>query len=474
MWDDIWSDSNGAALVRPDGGVSAQVARKLLAAYEAQQREDRAYGPALLARTGLPVAADIPVITASATLPSADADPATQIIYPFGVDDSTEQAVIPTSRLNKRWLRGFTKGADSVGRFSHSLGMTHTLASYATNGNQTGIDVASGYGRSSSGGTGPEFHALLDGDVLFLKIGSGASGRFDLYVNGHLCSSSVNAPSTGATAHVNGRSYNSTSTNYVKLKWGTVARREIRMVFPSLYSPAIVYLRATHTMIPAVDSPVCWVHQGDSFSTGTAATDATLGLASWLKESFGAGIDFINCAVGSTSLNNGAGNQNPVGAAPVSAKLLTQRGQWLLNARANSPDVLSLLIGHNEAGGSYTTTASELTALLTDARASNPSTLIFVFGVNSSQAAIAAGTDPTIEPVISAACAAVPGVTFFPCQLWGAGTFLRGTGKVGATTGVGNTDLYVSADGVHPSDAGHRAYGQMMATRIADALRAML
>jgi len=34
-----------------------------------------------------------------------------------------------------------------------------------------------------------------------------------------------------------------------------------------------------------------------------------------------------------------------------------------------------------------------------------------------------------------------------------------GTGRVGATTGAGNSDLYVSTDGVHPSQAGHNAIG---------------
>lgn len=44
--------------------------------------------------------------------------------------------------------------------------------------------------------------------------------------------------------------------------------------------------------------------------------------------------------------------------------------------------------------------------------------------------------------------------------------WITGTGKVGATTGSGNADLYTSTDGTHPSPAGH----EYLARRIARAL----
>lgn len=46
-----------------------------------------------------------------------------------------------------------------------------------------------------------------------------------------------------------------------------------------------------------------------------------------------------------------------------------------------------------------------------------------------------------------------------------------GTGKVGATTGTGNCDLYVSSDGTHPSDVGHAAIGSALAHAIAFQLK---
>ena len=45
-------------------------------------------------------------------------------------------------------------------------------------------------------------------------------------------------------------------------------------------------------------------------------------------------------------------------------------------------------------------------------------------------------------------------------------SLITGTGKVGATTGVGNADLYISADGTHPTNAGHLAIASALANLI--------
>lgn len=50
-------------------------------------------------------------------------------------------------------------------------------------------------------------------------------------------------------------------------------------------------------------------------------------------------------------------------------------------------------------------------------------------------------------------------------------TLLTGNGKVGAVQGYGNADLNVSTDGTHPSDAGHVAIGQCLASLYVDAIQ---
>lgn len=48
--------------------------------------------------------------------------------------------------------------------------------------------------------------------------------------------------------------------------------------------------------------------------------------------------------------------------------------------------------------------------------------------------------------------------------------WINGAGRVGATTGVGNSDIYIGADAAHPTDAGH-AY---LRTRLAERLRTVI
>jgi lysophospholipase L1-like esterase len=49
-------------------------------------------------------------------------------------------------------------------------------------------------------------------------------------------------------------------------------------------------------------------------------------------------------------------------------------------------------------------------------------------------------------------------------------SMFTGSGRVGLTTGIGNCDLYISSDGSHPTDAGHTAIGQAVATLLVKAL----
>ncbi|WP_322080184.1 SGNH/GDSL hydrolase family protein [Burkholderia cenocepacia] len=44
------------------------------------------------------------------------------------------------------------------------------------------------------------------------------------------------------------------------------------------------------------------------------------------------------------------------------------------------------------------------------------------------------------------------------------GSYLTGSGRVGATTGYGNSDLNVYTDGTHPTDAGHMDLGQTLSS----------
>lgn len=460
-----WSDSTGKAQDAPDGTVRASVARRLLAAYEAQRAQDEQLGPRMLARSGLPIAADLPTITASATAPASDADAATQIIYPFGQDDVAVDP-IPASRLSKRWARGFSEALRARG-FGNALRLSARITAYATNGNQ---DQDSALVSGESWGVASGCVVLdfwLDSDVLFLKTQTSTSSAFDFYVNGHLHTA---APSTNM-AQDSSRGYYPTSGTIIKMKWGTVARRRITLVCYALYTPSAIYTRAVSTSTPAIDNPVKWVHIGDSFSSATGATTRPLGLAGWLNAAFGHQADLIEQTEGSTAF--AGGSLIKPGDALVGGSKPSFRKQWQTHlSKLSGVEVVSMLVGHNDSGTANDATVyAETLAMLQEIRAAVPSALVFVFASNASPGNISSGGALNNENTIATACSQVPGVLMFRCQGWDAGQFLRGTGRVGATTGVGNTDLYTGTDNTHPSDAGHRAYGQMMAARIADALR---
>jgi lysophospholipase L1-like esterase len=53
------------------------------------------------------------------------------------------------------------------------------------------------------------------------------------------------------------------------------------------------------------------------------------------------------------------------------------------------------------------------------------------------------------------------------------GPWQTGTGHVGATTGVGNGDIYVGPDGTHPTAIGHEYLGRMLASNLAAAIQAL-
>lgn len=456
----IASDSQPVVMrsgrVQTLGGSSAlsqqSIISSVVAAYEAQAAQDSTFGPMLLARSGYPVAADVPTLTASATAPASDADAAAQVIYPFGSEALTDP-ILPSRLTSKMWFKGQSQGLRAF-QYGSSIRAASALAVYGQNGSQD-QDASLGYGVDLALIT---VDVILDGDVLFCRNQGDNGSRFDLYVNGHLVTV---APSTGVTQ--TGRYYFQTA-NYLKIKFGTVARRRITMVYHSKQAPLTLHTRTVSTVLPYTAEPVTWLHLGDSFSQYTGATDYSIGLTEWMRSAFGFQHDFINAAQGSTSF--AGATMNMPGMAPTAARKASIRQQYLLHGRACSPKIVTLLIGHNDALNTQSLVASELTDLLNTIRADHPDALVFVFTSNASCGIISSGSVVTVENTMISAVNSVPGVVAFPLQTWAAGAFLRGTGYQGATNGTGNTDLYIWTDAGHPSDAGHRAYGQMMARRI--------
>lgn len=146
-----------------------------------------------------------------------------------------------------------------------------------------------------------------------------------------------------------------------------------------------------------------------------------------------------------------------------------------------TPDVIATGGSYNDRGRTgFDGTPVQANCLtgLQSARALHPGVPIIVFGVwparsgpgqigntsadiitpeNAVQAAVAAFADPLTRFI---------SVSTIPV--------ISGTGRVGATTGTGNSDLYTSSDDIHPPTAGHAFIGKWMADKVADALADIL
>jgi lysophospholipase L1-like esterase len=390
----------------------------------------------------------------------SDSDAAAQVIYPFGTDITVDPAGL-SAVLNKQYIRGYSEALRARSNGS-GLRLSSSIATYAANGSQD-QDSALGYGIDRATVI---TDILLDGDVVFFQTRN--SAKYEIYINGSLLTA---AAGTGAALNADSRSYSITAgaDGYLKLKFGAVGARRITLISGDLNNYAVrkINTRQVSTVTPYVPAPLHWAHFGDSFSQHTGATYQSLSLANWLHAAFGFNFDFINAGQGGTGY--AASSQNFPGVAPVNGKKPSLRQQYLLNIKQCRVDLVTILAGINDGAANTSLITSEVVAMLKDIRADFPLAPILVFGTNAGS-----GGSTTPEATIAAACAQVSGVWFFPIQTWSAGKFLRGTGRVGATAGNGNADLYVSSDGTHPSDAGHRAWGQMIARRIYEWARAAI
>lgn len=162
---------------------------------------------------------------------------------------------------------------------------------------------------------------------------------------------------------------------------------------------------------------------------------------------------------------------------PGSFAVLADRVQT--DVIANAPDRMTVWAGYNDNGGSQTSIKAAADSLFATIKTGLPSCDVYVLGCWSptgSPAASITNTDNTLKT--SAAAAGYPFISPVTGSIYNAagtlvathGPFITGSGRVGATTGSGNADLYIGTDAVHPTDAGH----VYLARRIAAAIQEVM
>lgn len=207
---------------------------------------------------------------------------------------------------------------------------------------------------------------------------------------------------------------------------------------------------------PADDEVIAAI-TGDSFgeAIGIASPfDPDAGYAQQLGHLLG-WQDVRQVAVGSTGYL--------ADASGVRSRIRAQIPRW-----GFTPDVIVCAAGYNDGAFAAADAAAEASRVWRDMRAAHPNARIFVVGPWVQ----ARGTQSlALEKALAATFAdwGDPLAHFIPV-LTAPSPWNTGSGRVGATTGTGNSDVYTSTDGIHPSNAGH-AY---LATRIAASIRTII
>lgn len=442
------------------------LAQTLAAAFEAEQRAVNAFGQYLLPRTGL-AAADTPTITASSTAPSADADAAAQTI-PLSATARGTTVLNPLPgadmEILNRWIFGHNP-ALSVNYYGQ-YAASNTIAGNATiAGNQayagTERDATTGYGISNNT---TYFEGMLNGDVLFMLCYNAVANttKFQIWVNDHLIGQVASAPGTGASCDSTGYLYgpSGTSTQYLKIKFPSVGLRKIRIAVTGKGGIGDMYIRAAHTLWPSMptDKRIKWLHIGDSMGAGTGASPTANNIPAWTASQFGTSIALVNASVTS------------VGYGYPTATSFSMLQRWDIDLKyLPAQDIVTIDLGHNDGspgGAAYIAALrANVYALLAKINAAWPNCLVIVAGVDPGLDIVSTGVDLQVEDAVSAAVASA-NAYLIPVQRDTRKAWLFGTGKVGATTGDGNSDLFTANDGIHPSPAGHQYFGTRLAREV--------
>lgn len=195
---------------------------------------------------------------------------------------------------------------------------------------------------------------------------------------------------------------------------------------------------------------------GDSITSGTGASNIHQGYASVLSMLMGWDDLWLDAESGTGWLAAGSG---------------TTARTRISNVISAAPDIWIGALGKNDSSAGI---QAEVAVYLAQLRASLPTTKMVVLGSFPGSTGPSA-TVLAVEAAISAAVSAFadPYCSFVPVSTDPQGAWIFGTGKVGTTNGSGNSDVYTSADGTHPPDAGHDYLGRYAAEKVGSALAAM-
>lgn len=429
--------------------VGGQLARM----YETVQDQILANGGVGFLEPRTLLASETPTITFSTTAPASDAtDPATQAIILYGgaaIGNVTQDLTAAEKAQLGKWTAGWNRGLRAywigTGQYVCS-GFPSGLVGNSGNGNQ-GNNLSPQYPINNSVTYG-DF--VLYGDVFYMRTRY-TGVKYAVWVNDKLVTTTTGG---GITSSVGGTMFTpDVNHGYIKIKFSSVGRRNIRIAHSAAGGLSDVYTRAIHSIYPRYQDRFGWFHIGDSFGdtvAGVSGTDSPLfGSGQQMAAMFGPQIDFIDGHLG----GSGFGTGTPTFVQRLDMDI----------AVCQPVKVVTILAGQNDTAAQITANAPTVFAGL---KAKFPGAPIFVFlsfAPNSYAQAQAK------QDAIRAAASQFSGV--YVIDTYGAGAtggdWLKGTGNTSTTNGSGNSDIFLSSDNVHPSTEGHKnLWGRRMAQEI--------
>ncbi|MER2520292.1 MAG: SGNH/GDSL hydrolase family protein [Bdellovibrionales bacterium] len=276
--------------------------------------------------------------------------------------------------------------------------------------------------------------------------------RFWLWVDGQPTTAAYGMPGSYTPSANNRAFYNVTFDNGGDntARWRRIRIYMINARFGGMKIGPTDIVCATRQAYPKI----AWL--GDSWTegvTGTGyATDLLSGTPHQATALLGLGVPMV-AGQGSTGYISTGGAQKPAfGDSARVAPIV-----------AANPDALMIWGSINDAAQDPTAVQNAAYALYASLQRQLPQTKLLAIGVQARGASTSAN-DRTINQSVKAAAVAA-GVPYLDCIGEG---WVMGSGKYGATTGMGNADVILGGDGAHLQQTGCEYYARRIAAWLAE------
>lgn len=245
---------------------------------------------------------------------------------------------------------------------------------------------------------------------------------------------------------------------YVPVDFTTGALRLIRIEGDTSMKFFNIRVAATETVWPyRPPSAIKAIALGDSYVGGTGATSPGVFNGCFAQLGYLLDIPDFRCS-----------SSGGTGLVQINGGSVNYLDRYVADIISQGPFDLVIIEGSGNDGGlSAATITANLGTILDAIHTAWPSCIVIVTGswtVNSNDT-----TRIAVTAAMDTALAARTWALKLDMSDWMTGA----SGKVGATAGLGNVDLYVANDAIHPSPAGHDYRAIRMANGIAQLLAAL-